>query len=151
MPQASTPTLHARLASAITVVIATAHEGGIPLEIRLPAAGTLSVVETTPAPNAGWNLPDLARMPDIEQELLLCLARVPHAHVTLTEFATYKGMSEETVRGQLRGGGRSAFSVADDLYERFDTVRPEGLEDGTYRKVRTYRLTARGRAFVKTL
>ena len=140
----------ARLGSAIATVIATAHEGGYPLEIKLGTAGEAKLPHE-PAAVFSVGFPDQDRIPEIEKELLRCLARAPDEAVTLTEFAAYKSVSEDMARGQLRGGGRSAYSVADDLYERFDTHRPEGLDDGTYRKVRTYRLTDRGRDFVRGL
>jgi hypothetical protein len=135
---------HSELASAIAAALIAAQKAGLPLDINVgPAAQPDSVSEKVPAPQ--HTKPEVKRLTEMDEKLLRQLARAPDASLTLTDFAAAIGMDEDVARAAMRGAGRSALSVKDDLYERFDTPRSEGG------KVRTYRLSAKGLEFIKTM
>lgn len=134
------PDHNAELAAALAAAITAAQKAGLPLDIRVGNPSHSHEVPGT-QPSAP------KRLIEMDEKLLLELKRRgPDAQLTLTEFAASLGQDEGTVRGAMRGAGRSALSVKDELYERFDSPRQGGVG-----KVRTYRLTPAGCEFVKSL
>jgi hypothetical protein len=130
----------AELAAALAAAITAAQKAGLPLDIRVGQPSPSQQVAEAQQSSS-------KRLTEMDEKLLIELKRRgPDAYLTLTEFAASLGQDEVTVRGAMRGAGRSALSVKDELYERFDSSRQGGGG-----KVRTYRLTPAGREFVKAL
>jgi hypothetical protein len=131
---------NSELATAVANVVVAAQKAGLPLEIKVGVSFEGETVSLSPL-----SLPNGQRLTEMDEKLLRQLALAPTESLTLTDFAAAIDMDENEARAAMRGAGRSALSVKDDLYERFDTPRSEGG------KVRTYRLTIKGRDFVKAL